>query len=260
MSKIRKSSSLTSFVFVYADDTVVSVNLNVLVSSAAPPSGSGRLMGSDINMGICGCHHVEIKLLSHPAVHFKERLEQEKGRKEREWCSSCPPAPSSHSPADWNSSSSAGLLWNLRLTGGKICLYALLGHLWSQWQIGGSLGRTCRSSGGLKKGAVRRAVLTAARASRVQEPEAPQRGLTPRGSAGEEIGHHLSFALDCDHASVLQCVVVGAQNLLQVRSHLRGEEETTPRWKQADAANVNWFNRKGRTSCQGYYLACVASF
>lgn len=28
-------------------------------------------------------------------------------------------------------------------------------------------------------------------------------GLTARWSAGEEIGHHLSFALDCDHTSVL---------------------------------------------------------
>lgn len=47
--------------------------------------------------------------------------------------------------------------------------------------------------------------------------------LTAGGSTGEKIGHHLSFALDCDHASVLQSVVVGAQDLVQVRGHLKAE-------------------------------------
>ena len=45
--------------------------------------------------------------------------------------------------------------------------------------------------------------------------------LTAGGAAGQEIGHHLPFALDCDQPSVLQCVVVGAQDLLQVCGHLR---------------------------------------
>lgn len=53
-----------------------------------------------------------------------------------------------------------------------------------------------------------------------------QLGLTAaRRSAGEEVGHHLSFALHRDHASVLQRVVVGAQDLLQVRRHLGEDEE-----------------------------------
>lgn len=65
-------------------------------------------------------------------------------------------------------------------------------------------------------------------------PPSVGRGLAAGGSAGEEVGHHLPFALDRDHASVLQRVVVGAQNLLQVGSHLRAEEAST----QANVANA----------------------
>lgn len=50
-----------------------------------------------------------------------------------------------------------------------------------------------------------------------------QLGLTARWSTCEEIGHHLSFAFDCDHTSVFQCVVIGAQDLVQVCSHLETE-------------------------------------
>lgn len=61
-------------------------------------------------------------------------------------------------------------------------------------------------------------------------PFVTQLGLTARRATGQEIGHHLSFALDCDHASVLQRVVIEAQDLVQVCSHLRTEGRRNSEW------------------------------
>lgn len=45
--------------------------------------------------------------------------------------------------------------------------------------------------------------------------------LTERGPSVEEVGHHLSFALDLDHTPALQLVCVGSQHLIHVCGDLR---------------------------------------
>lgn len=140
-------------------------------------------MGSDLDTGICGRRHVDIKLVSHSAVRFTERSQQEKGRK-----------GAAHvllqvclNPQQIQTVLQAQfLLWNLRLTGGKICLYALMGRLWSRWQIGdswtspprgkASLGRSSRSSeaGEVSGRASVGCPSACSDSQRVQEPEPPQ--------------------------------------------------------------------------------------
>lgn len=50
-----------------------------------------------------------------------------------------------------------------------------------------------------------------------------QQLLTERGPSIEEVGHHLAFALDLDHAPALQLVCVGSQHLVHVRGDLWGK-------------------------------------
>lgn len=50
-----------------------------------------------------------------------------------------------------------------------------------------------------------------------------QQLLTERGPSIEEVGHHLAFALDLDHAPALQLVRVGSQHLVHVCGDLWGK-------------------------------------
>lgn len=53
--------------------------------------------------------------------------------------------------------------------------------------------------------------------------------LTERGPSIEEVGHHLSFALDLDHTPALQLVCVGSQHLVHVRGDLRKQRRREDR-------------------------------
>lgn len=170
-----------------------------------------------------------MKLVSHSAVRFTERSQQEKkGRK-----------GAAHvllqvylNPQQIQTLLQAQfLLWNLfvsrvakknlslRTDGTSLVSMARSGTVGPLLLGGGEGGGAKRvwavpavaSEAGEVRGArFSRLSQAPARTPRVQEPEPQppppllQRGLTARGAAGEEIGHHVSFALDGDHASVLQ--------------------------------------------------------
>ena len=226
-------------------------------SSAAPQSGSGCPVGSDINAGILGCRHVAIKLVWHSAVRFTEGLQQEKGRKKEgvlQLMSSCksvlfPSGLKLFFKRSFASEPSSHRLQNLSLHTDGASLVSLADReklgLISSGPYLPQLQRLEERNGEASQHAT---VSCPGACSRFQgsgawtAATAAQRGLTARGSAGEEVGHDLSFALDCDHASVLQCVVVGAQNLLQVRSHLKAS-----RRKQMNAHKLTLLMLSGCT-------------